>query len=66
MTCVTHLSDGRAVSGAMDARLCVWDTRGVRCNTLEGHFGSVSCVDSVNNVIVSAGYDKTVRLWDAK
>jgi len=31
VTAVTHLADGRVVSGAMDAKLCLWDSSGASC-----------------------------------
>lgn len=65
VTCVTHLSDNRIVSGGMDSKLCLWDAAGVRCDDLLGHTGSVSLVQPLSGaLIVSAGYDKTVRVWD--
>lgn len=66
VTCVAYLHDGRIVSGGMDAKLCVWAASGVRCQDLVGHIGSVSDVSSIGDVAVSAGYDKTVRVWDTR
>jgi WD40 repeat protein len=40
VTCVTHISDGRIVSGGMDNKVCVWDATGVRCKTLTGIFAN--------------------------
>ncbi len=69
VTCVAHLADGRVVSGAMDSKLCLWNGGGststARCDELLGHFGSVSCVTTYGDAIVSGGYDKTVRLWSS-
>eukprot|EP00644_Phytophthora_capsici_P000510 jgi/Phyca11/540405/estExt2_Genewise1Plus.C_PHYCAscaffold_40937 len=65
VTCVTHLSDRRVVSGGMDSKLCLWDASGVKCEDLLGHSGSVSCVLALNDeMLVSAGYDKMLRLWN--
>ena len=66
VTCVTHLRDGRLLSGGMDSKLCLWDARGVRCSELAGHRGSVSCIqtDRERPVAVSCSYDKTVRCWE--
>lgn len=39
--------------------------RGSSCTALLGHFGSVSAVAAVGfNLLVSAGYDKTLRVWE--
>ncbi|KAL3662400.1 hypothetical protein V7S43_012727 [Phytophthora oleae] len=65
VTCVTHLSDRRVVSGGMDSKLCLWDASGVKCEDLLGHSGSVSSVLALNDdILVSAGYDKMLRLWN--
>ncbi|KAK1931280.1 F-box/WD repeat-containing protein 7 [Phytophthora citrophthora] len=65
VTCVTHLSDRRIVSGGMDSKLCLWDASGVKCEDLLGHSGSVSCVLALNDeMVLSAGYDKMLRLWN--
>ena len=46
----------------------VWNSKGVRCKDLVGHSGSVSCVGSTQSgsLVISAAYDKTVRIWDAR
>ena len=69
VTAVAHLADGRVVSGAMDSKVCLWNGGGststARCDDLTGHFGSVSCLTTYGDAIISGGYDKTVRLWSA-
>eukprot|EP00741_Cyanophora_paradoxa_P016171 tig00000042_g15611.t1 len=65
VTCITHLPDGRILSGGMDSKLCLWDARGVRCSDLKGHGGSVSCVKAMEaGRAVSGAYDRTLRIWD--
>ena len=68
VTCVSYLPDGRVVSGGMDNKLCVWGKSGARCVDLVGHSGSVSsvCVSASGSHVVSASYDKTVRVWNAQ
>lgn len=65
VTCAAYLPDRRIVSGGMDSKLCLWDATGVKCEDLVGHSGSVSlvlCVDE--DTVLSAGYDKTLRMWN--
>ena len=49
----------------MDNLLCYWDSKGVRCDTLMGHQGSVTKVmtDSTSTAI-SGSYDGTMIIWD--
>ena len=65
VTCVSHLSDGRIVSGGMDNKLCLWGERGGRCTDLIGHSGSISsvCTSASGSHVISTSYDKTVRVW---
>lgn len=76
VTGVTFLADGsgRIASCGMDGKIIVWGAgatarRGADppCVELLGHFGSVSQVDALpaSSLLVSSGYDKTVRLWNA-
>lgn len=65
VTCVTYLPDNRIVSGGMDSKLCLWDATGVKCEDLMGHSGSLSAVQCLDqDTVISAGYDKTVRVWN--
>ena len=63
VTCVTHdaTRGGDAVSGGMDGKVCVWS--GTTPTDLLGHAGSVSDLVADDGFVVSASYDKTIRLW---
>lgn len=66
VTCVTHLKDGRVLSGGMDSKLCLWNKAGSQCKDLKAHSASVSAVkaDVGGALAVSAGYDSLVCVWD--
>ncbi len=68
VTCVCHTADGRVVSGGMDSRVLIWGARGANAQELKGHTGSVSVVKATDNghLVLSAGYDKTIRAWDLR
>lgn len=44
VTTCAFLRDGRIVSGSMDKRLCLWDSKVVKSTDLIGHNGSISKV----------------------
>lgn len=55
---------GKILSGGMDSKICLWHESALRCDDLLGHTGSVSQVDAFGTVALSAGYDRTLRVWD--
>ena len=66
--CVTHLDDGRIVSGSADNTLIVWeagdDGTFAAAQTLSGHTGFVLCVAQLDDGrIVSGSDDKTLIVW---
>lgn len=65
VTSVAHTPTGRILSSGMDSKLCYWDAKGVRCDDLLGHQGSVTkvMVDE-SNVAMSASYDCTMVIWN--
>eukprot|EP00658_Telonema_sp_P-2_P033631 TRINITY_DN24643_c0_g1_i1.p1 TRINITY_DN24643_c0_g1~~TRINITY_DN24643_c0_g1_i1.p1 ORF type:complete len:305 (+),score=38.84 TRINITY_DN24643_c0_g1_i1:146-1060(+) len=65
VTTVAFLKDGRILSGGMDSKLCLWHATALRCTDLLGHTGSISQVaTNEHGVAISAGYDRTLRVWD--
>ncbi|KAG7095720.1 hypothetical protein E1B28_006433 [Marasmius oreades] len=55
------------VSGSSDRRIKIWSTETGACLcTLEGHEALVRALrfDAVRGILVSASYDRTVRVWD--
>ncbi len=62
---VSVSADGRrAVSGGQDHRLRIWDVESGRCiRELAGHDGAVSAVHIGDDRVVSAGWDRKVRVW---
>ena len=77
ITGVAYLADSsrRIASAGMDGKVIVWDAtapprgRDPLALELQGHFGSVSavqspsCVATTHPILVSSGYDKSVRIW---
>ncbi|KAH7416069.1 hypothetical protein KP509_14G073800 [Ceratopteris richardii] len=66
VTCITHLPDGRILSGGMDSKLCLWDRAGSSCIDLLAHTASISNVKVPSNgfLALSSSYDKSILLWD--
>ena len=67
VTTCQYLPDGRIISGGMDSMLCLWESNSNRCQQLTAHAAPISAVD-VNpstGLLVSASYDKSVRVWNA-
>ena len=67
VTSVTHLADGRALSAAMDGKLCLWESSRTTCTDLTtGHTKSVAklLADPTGRLVLSCGYDAAVCLWD--
>lgn len=66
VTSVSQLPNGRILSAGMDSALCYWDAKGVRCDTLMGHQGSVTKVITDDHLIaISSSYDATMIIWFA-
>ena len=64
VSALEYLPDGRLVSGGMDSKICVWNSKSVLCQDLNGHAGSISKVRCAENRIISSSYDRTLRIWD--
>ena len=57
----------RLASGLNDKTVKIWDVAAARCMaTLQGHTGTVSCLDADRNKIVSGSFDTQVRVWQIK
>ena len=52
----------------MDNKLCLWAATGASCRDMVGHTSSVSVVkaSASGGMVVSGGYDRTVRCWDTR
>ena len=62
---IAFSSNGKllAVAG-MDPKLELWDLEKKQLRTLDGHKGEITSVAFTKDLIVSAGRDKTIRLWN--
>ncbi|KAF4649489.1 hypothetical protein FOL47_002049, partial [Perkinsus chesapeaki] len=65
VTSLTHLPDGRVVSGGMDSKICVWKQNGTACVDLCDHVGSISRLRALKDgsALVSSSYDRTLHIW---
>lgn len=55
------------LSGSEDRNIGIWDVETGLCKgILRGHNHIVSCVAVYKELLVSASFDETIRLWDLK
>jgi WD40 repeat protein len=68
VTCVAFAPDGRHVAtGSKDRTVVVWEVNSGRSiRTLRGHTAQLFCMEfAPGGRLVTAGWDKTVKVWDA-
>lgn len=64
---VKLLTENRLATGGSDDAIHIWDlTTLEHIEMLSGHVGTVSCLDSLNTMLVSGSYDTQVRIWDSQ
>ncbi|KAL0071274.1 hypothetical protein AAF712_001840 [Marasmius tenuissimus] len=66
LACIAF-KDRFIVSGSNDCKIKIWSAENGKCvATLEGHEALVRALsfDTARGLLVSASYDKTVRVWD--
>eukprot|EP01103_Thecamoeba_quadrilineata_P017168 TRINITY_DN5985_c0_g1_i1.p1 TRINITY_DN5985_c0_g1~~TRINITY_DN5985_c0_g1_i1.p1 ORF type:complete len:562 (+),score=108.68 TRINITY_DN5985_c0_g1_i1:88-1773(+) len=64
-TPIKKSSPAPLVTGSYDKTLRVWDVATGECkHLLEGHTGSVFCLQVEGGIIVSGSWDQTLRAWD--
>ena len=61
------LSDGLMATAGSDNRIHIWQLSNLQeAGTLNGHTGTVSCLDYSGGKLVSGSYDTHVRLWSTE
>lgn len=55
-------------SGSVDGTIMIWDMQSGKAKTLKGHQGSIETLkfDGEKNILVSAGADLEIRVWDVE
>jgi len=66
VTCMTMSPEDTLISGSRDCAVKVWDVQSgymICTHQLRGHAGAVSAVAASNDLLFSASYDRSVRVW---
>jgi WD40 repeat protein len=59
------LPDGRLLSAGHDGKMCVWDVETGACALeCEEHTDEISAVAVLGNALITASFDRTLRVWD--
>jgi WD40 repeat protein len=65
VTSCKFLEDQRILSAGMDNKLCLWDSRVLKCSDLQGHNSTISKIDvDARNVGISSSYDASLLVWN--
>jgi WD40 repeat protein len=58
------LKDGTLATAGSDNRIWLWNTETTEnVGRLEGHFGTIACLDACDATLASAGFDTRAMLW---
>lgn len=61
---VTLLDDQTCATSGSDNRIAIWDLETRKSlGSLKGHTGTVSCLSSGQQLLVSGSYDTQIRIW---
>ena len=61
---MTLFGPGRLAAAGSDNRIHLWDLDGRReIGQLSGHSGSIAALASQAGLLISGGYDTTIRIW---
>ena len=67
VTCLSWVQgkQNQLIAGFSNGDIIIWNTNnGQQIHCFQGHSGEVSCISVRGSTLVSAGHDRTVRLWD--